>query len=137
MTTLFRPSPKNMSEIQKHSCLNCMQIKRIESIHNSIYLKLIGNLDMNSSKQLKADLLVMEKSGIAHCIVDMSETEYIDSSCLAVLIYLISLLKRRNGSVKLVNVPQHIHELLVLTKFLSKFKLYSTYVEAVNSIQES
>jgi anti-sigma B factor antagonist len=66
-------------------------------------------------------------------VLNMKDVPYIDSTALGELIRTYTSATRHNGSVKLLNVSQHVHQLLVITSLLSVFDLFELEDDAVRS----
>jgi anti-sigma B factor antagonist len=75
-------------------------------------------------------LISEEKKNI---IIDLSETKYMNSSGLGMLISGYTTVKNSGGDLKLANVTAKIESLLVITKLSSVFENFSTVDEAVKS----
>ena len=63
----------------------------------------------------------------------MKEVPYIDSTALGEIIRTYTSAARHNGSLKLLNVTSHVHQLLVITSLLSVFDLFDSEQDAIKS----
>lgn len=81
-------------------------------------------------RDLARDLLQQERVKI---VLNMQQVPYIDSTALGELIRTYTSASRSNGSVKLLHVSAHVHQLLVITSLLSVFDLFESEDEAVKS----
>lgn len=66
-------------------------------------------------------------------VLNMREVPYIDSTALGELIRTYTSATRHSGSLKLLNVSPHVHQLLVITSLLSVFDLFDSEADAVRS----
>src|SRR5579864_4290516 len=66
-------------------------------------------------------------------VLNFKEGSYIDSTALGEIVRAYTSATRKGGTVKLLNVPPRVHELLVVTKLLSVFDLFDDETEAVRS----
>lgn len=71
--------------------------------------------------------------GRVKIVLDMRNVPYIDSTALGEIIRTFTSATRQNGSVKLLNVSPHVHQLLVITSLLSVFDLFESETDAVRS----
>lgn len=81
-------------------------------------------------RDVARDLL---NGGRAKIVVNLRDVPYIDSTALGELIRTYTSAIRCNGSVKLLSVSPHVHQLLVITSLLSVFDLFDSEAEAVKS----
>ena len=71
--------------------------------------------------------------GRVKLVLNFHDTSYIDSSALGEIVRAHTSATREGGSLKLLNVPSRVRDLLVITKLLPVFALFDTEVEAVKS----
>ena len=73
------------------------------------------------------------RNGRVRLVLNMKNVPYIDSTALGEIIRTYTSVTRHNGSLKLLNVSSHVHQLLVITSLLSVFDLFDAEEEAVKS----
>jgi anti-sigma B factor antagonist len=73
------------------------------------------------------------EQGHAKIVLNMKDVPYIDSTALGEIIRTYTSATRQNGSVKLLSVSTHVHQLLVITSLLSVFDLFESEDDAVKS----
>ena len=61
--------------------------------------------------------------GGENLMIDLAEMEYMNSTGLNVLINLLTQTRNKGGDVVIVNVPEKINKLLVITKLNSVFNI--------------
>jgi anti-sigma B factor antagonist len=66
-------------------------------------------------------------------LLNLAGVDYIDSTGLGALVICATSLRKRDGSVKLLNLNKRNLELLVITKLAIVFELFSDEQDAVNS----
>jgi anti-sigma B factor antagonist len=66
-------------------------------------------------------------------VVNFKQATYIDSTALGEIIRSYTSVTRKGGSLKLLNVTDTIHQLLMITKLLTVFDLFDDEVEAAKS----
>ena len=67
-----------------------------------------GEIDLFTAPELKATLTDAIEEGRTRIVVDLSETTFLDSTALGVLIGAIKRLRGRDGRMTIVNVDQNI-----------------------------
>lgn len=93
-----------------------------------------GRLDTNTSPE--AEKLIVDAIDSDECkvVVDFSETEYISSAGLRVILKTAKLLKPKNGAVALCNANDQIEEVLEISGFLGMIRLLDSLDEAVAAV---
>jgi anti-sigma B factor antagonist len=81
-------------------------------------------------RDLMRDLM---RRGRMKVVFNLQNVPYIDSTALGEIIRTYTSVIRKGGSVKLLNVSTHVHQLLVITRLLSIFDLFDAEAEAVKS----
>ena len=81
-------------------------------------------------RDLTRDLI---RQGRVKLVLNLREVPYIDSTALGEIIRSYTSVIRKGGSVKLLNVSAHVHQLFVMTRLLSVFDLFDSETEAVKS----
>lgn len=64
-------------------------------------------------------------------IFDLKGLEFVNSSCLNLLVYCRNLIMERNGQLVLCNVPRQLHHLLQITKLADLFPIAERTAEAM------
>ena len=86
-----------------------------------------------SADRLRERLKAMAEAGPANVILNLAHVDYIDSSGLGALVMSFSALRKKEGTLKLLNLTRRNVELLVLTKLETVFEVYDEEQSAVNS----
>jgi anti-sigma B factor antagonist len=71
-----------------------------------------------------------------HLVVNLSETQHLNSTALGVLISAHSNYVRRRGQMKLCSVDKRIENIFVITKLSLVFDVYPTEEQAIASFAE-
>jgi anti-sigma B factor antagonist len=71
--------------------------------------------------------------GRVRLVLNFHDASYIDSTALGEIIRAYISVTRKGGTLKLLNVPARVHELLMITRLLSVFDLFDAEAEAVKS----
>lgn len=71
--------------------------------------------------------------GVKNVVLNLSGTDYIDSSGLGALVAAHSVLAKSGGGLALVNLSKRSAELLILTKLATVFRIFDDEKAAVDS----
>jgi anti-sigma B factor antagonist len=83
--------------------------------------------------RLRDRLQALAEAGTVNAILNLAGVEYIDSSGLGALVMSYSGLRKKDGTLKLLNLTRRNVELLVLTKLETVFEVFDDEQNAVNS----
>ena len=110
-----------------------MQIQG-RSVDTVTILNLTGNLTPRDDDTLLRDVVhSLVNRGCKQLVLDLSDVRYIDSAGIGAIIAMYTTVTRRQGSLKLLNVPKRIRDLLVITKLLTVFETFDAETEAVRT----
>jgi anti-sigma B factor antagonist len=87
--------------------------------------------------ELERAIKQLTESGNKHLIVNLSETQHLNSTALGVLISAHSNYVRRGGQMKLCSVDKRIENIFVITKLSLVFDVYPNEEQAIASFAES
>lgn len=110
-----------------------MQIEQSQ-VKGFTVISVKGELDINSSPDLKAVLTKLIDKKIFQMMVNLEGVTYIDSSGLATLIETVQHVRKGNGVMSLVGMSAKIKNLFEITKLDRLFKIYSTQEEALSQL---
>ena len=68
-------------------------------------------------------------------LIDFSETTYLNSTSVGVLIAAHTSYARREWQLKVCSMNKHIHAIFAITNLMKIFSVYDTREEAINSFQ--
>jgi len=92
-----------------------------------------SRIDMAISRTFKEELSAQLKEKPAYFIINLKETEYVDSSALGTLVSIQREVKAYGGKVCLTNLSQSLETLMKLSKLDAMFKICSSVSEALKS----
>ena len=107
-----------------------MQIKQAKE-NNFHILTIEGDVDLNSSPQLRKIFTELLEKGATKIVVNFEKVSYIDSSGLATLIEMLQRLKKNQGVIHLVQMNDKIRNIFEITKLNKLFTIYRTQAEAL------
>jgi anti-sigma B factor antagonist len=106
--------------------------------NNILMLRLSGDLigEDNGASILELATEYLNKN-MRHCIVDISEIRYINSSGIGVLITLLTKFRNKGGEVYLIKPSENVKKLLIITKLNAIFNIAASTEEAINALANS
>ena len=72
-------------------------------------------------------------AGKKNVVLELSKTDFIDSTGLGALVMCATTLRKAGGNVKLVNLNRRNIELLVMTKLATVFEIFNDEQDAISS----
>jgi len=94
-----------------------------------------GEIDLFTAPELKQVLAESIEAGRIRIIVDLTETTFLDSTALGVLIGAVKRLRSRDGALALVNVDENIAKTFEITGLDQIFTILDTREEAERAIE--
>jgi anti-sigma B factor antagonist len=95
-----------------------------------------GEIDLFTAPELKAALGEAIESGKARIVVDLTETSFLDSTALGVLIGTVKRLRARDGRMTIVNIDQNIAKTFEITGLDQIFTIRSNREDAITALDE-
>jgi anti-sigma B factor antagonist len=92
-----------------------------------------GQLIVGNRQELKQRVLQELESGGRKFLIDFSQTGYIDSSGLGVLVSLSKKIREQGGELRLANLNEDLRTLFELTKLDTLFQISRSREEALSS----
>ncbi len=97
--------------------------------------KFLGSVDGDAFKQTITDL---KENGKTKVVVDLSETEMIDSTGIGMLISALTTMRNAGGDVKIAGLKKRIKNLFLMTRLLGPvFDDYDSVDDALESFKDS
>jgi anti-sigma B factor antagonist len=93
-----------------------------------------GEIDLFTAPELKQVLAEAIQAGRNRIIVDLTETSFLDSTALGVLIGAVKRLRSRHGALAIVNVDENIAKTFEITGLDQIFTILATREEAVEAV---
>jgi len=111
---------------------------KTEQLGEDAYLiSLSGEVDLYTAPDFKQQLLQVIGDGARQVIVDFSQTTFIDSTTLGVLVGGVKRLRPNGGQLLLVCSDRNITKIFEITGLDRVFSIYPTRVEAVEQLDGS
>ena len=93
-----------------------------------------GEIDLFTAPELKQVLAESIEAGRIRIIVDLTETTFLDSTALGVLIGAVKRLRSRDGALAIVNIDENIAKTFEITGLDQIFTIRPTRGEAVEAL---
>lgn len=107
----------------------------LEVKNHTLITRLTGEFDLGSADKLRAELdQIIEESQIRHVIFNLSETSYIDSSGLGVMLGRYKRIAQFGGKMAVVNPQPQVERILELSGLLTIISAYRDEGEALRQI---
>jgi anti-anti-sigma factor len=85
------------------------------------------------SGTLKDDLINKIEQGNSNVIIDLSATEFVDSSFLGTLVAGLKKTDINGGNLKIVDLQEPVRAMFELTRLYKIFEIFDTVEDALNS----
>jgi anti-sigma B factor antagonist len=106
-----------------------------EQVGDDLYvISLSGEVDLYTAPEFKQELLDAIGKGAKEVVVDFSNTTFIDSTTLGVLVGGVKRLRTNEGQLSLVCSDRNITKIFEITGLDRVFTIYPTRDEAVSAI---
>jgi anti-sigma B factor antagonist len=111
---------------------------RTEQLGDDAYvISLAGEVDLYTAPEFKQQLLEVIGQGGKQVIVDFSDTTFIDSTTLGVLVGGVKRLRTNEGQLSLVCSDRNITKIFEITGLDRVFTIYPTRNEAVSNVKSA
>jgi len=100
-------------------------------------ISLAGEVDLYTAPEFKQQLLEVIAQGAREVIVDLTNTTFIDSTTLGVLVGGVKRLRPNDGQLSLVCSDRNITKIFEITGLDRVFTIHTTREEAIDAISES
>ncbi len=107
-----------------------------EKTDSGFMLKLKGQVDMNSSSEVRSSLGSVFRSGgrIRALFVDLSQVRYMDSSGIATLVEAMQTCMKQGARLRLVNLSGPVRDVFELARLSSVFEVFATVEDAAKDL---
>lgn len=110
---------------------------KTEQVDGGAYvIALSGEVDLYTAPEFKQQLLEVIGRGGKDVVVDFSNTTFIDSTTLGVLVGGVKRLRPNRGQLSLVCADRNITKIFEITGLDKVFSIYASRDEAVGSLGE-
>lgn len=92
-----------------------------------------GEVDINSSPNIKKSFDKLIASKTPKIIVNLSKVTYVDSSGLATLVEVLKNMRSYGGKLRLTNMSSKVKSLFEITKLEKLFEIIADEAEAIST----
>src|SRR5918911_119725 len=111
---------------------------KTEQLGDSSYvISLAGEVDLYTAPEFKQQLLEVIGQGAKHVVGDFSDTTFLDSTTLGVLVGGVKRLRSNDGQRSLVCRDRNITKIFEITGLDRVFTIYPSRAEAVDQLNVS
>jgi len=108
---------------------------KTEQLNSEAYvISLSGEVDLYTAPEFKQQLLEVIGQGGKEVVVDFTNTTFIDSTTLGVLVGGVKRLRTNDGQLSLVCSDRNITKIFEITGLDKVFEIYATRDDAVSSL---
>jgi len=108
-----------------------------EKIDAGLLLKLKGDVDMNTSSDVRKTLADVFKQGTSNnraLFIDLSQVRYMDSSGIATLVEAMQNCMKAGMRLRLVDLSPSVRDVFELARLASVFDIFATIEDAVKGL---
>lgn len=108
-----------------------------EKMDSGFLLRLKGDVDMNTSSDVRsalADVFKKGSSGMKAILIDLSQVRYMDSSGIATLVEAMQNCMRKKARLRLFELSPPVRDVFELARLTSVFEIFATQSEAVTGL---
>ena len=109
-----------------------MEIRQ-RQVSSVVCLDVDGRLVIGVEDRLKDTVNSLFLQGHRDILVNLKGVLQIDTTGLAAITAIRSAAERHRGTIKLLNLPQRVHDLLVITKLITLFDVFESEADALRS----
>lgn len=95
--------------------------------HHALVVTMIEKLDINNASELKSEFVLLNKNGINTIVLDLSKTNYCDSSGLSAILVANRLCKDTNGKFILCGLKGGVKKLIEIAQLDRVLMITDTY----------
>lgn len=104
---------------------------RYEEIEDVLLIKLPIEINVEDTKHFSNTLEFFIQKGIKKFVLDFSDTKFVSSAFISILVSTKKRLGSLEGGLALVNVNQSVYRIFEITGLLSFFDIFSFLEEAL------
>ncbi len=107
-----------------------LKIDEISQGENWAHLSVQGEIDLDTVGLLRGRLEALKERGVERLVMDFSETRYVNSSALAVLVKFAESFREAGGGIGLIKVTPRVKLVFEMLGLLVFFKFFDSVEDA-------
>ena len=111
-----------------------MEIRKEGDVSIAVMVPRFDAYTANAVETVLRDLIA---NGAKKIVCDFSQTEYVASAGLRVLLAAAKSLQKSGGQILLVSMKPYVHEVFEISGFSQIFKIFASQKEALQSLNQS
>ena len=111
-----------------------MEIRKEGDVSIAVMVPRFDAYTANDVETVLRDLIA---NGAKKIVCDFSQTEYVASAGLRVLLAAAKSLQKSGGQILLVSMKPYVHEVFEISGFSQIFKIFASQKEALQSLNQS
>ena len=96
---------------------------RIDRNGEEAMVHFIGNLSVKDTLKVKSELIQLKETGIKKLVFDFAKLSYLDSSGIGILLHSYSWTKEKQGSIRIINMPNEIRTIFQISNLIDVFNV--------------
>lgn len=107
-----------------------------EKTNAGFLLKLKGDVDMNSSSEVRGALgdIFRNAKGAKALFIDLSQVRYMDSSGIAILVEAMQTCMKEGSRLRLLDLSPAVRDVFELARLASVFEIFPNMTEAARGL---
>ncbi len=110
------------------------QLETVTIGQGDFLVALTGEVDLYTAPELKQELLRLVEAGARRIIVDLTDTTFIDSTMLSVLLSTLKRLRPGGGQLGIVCSDRNIRKIFEITLLDRVFPIFASRDEAIDGL---
>ena len=115
-----------------HLAMN-FQLETVPIDERDFVVALTGEVDLYTAPELKQELLRLVEEGAHRIVVDLTDTTFIDSTMLSVLLSTVKRLRPSGGQLGIVCTDRNIRKIFEITLLDRVFSIHEDRSEALGT----
>ena len=111
-----------------------VRTRRVDATTAIVSLR--GEMDVYTAPRAKEAMLDLLSNGYHHLVVNLQQTDYLDSTALGVLVGMLKRVREKDGDLRLAAPPPRILRLLEITRLNKVFSIDASEQEATERFQQ-
>lgn len=105
----------------------------IRDVEEITIIDIKGELDLQHANDLRAEIKELINKGRLNILINLDETNYMDSSGIGVLVSSLTTLQKKKGILKIVNVKEAVKKVFEFSRLDLVFKIFNSEEEALSN----
>lgn len=113
-----------------------MNFETTQNKNEAVVKTKVEKLDASNASELKTELLVLNKNGVNHMVIDMTDTRYCDSSGLSAILSANRLCRDTNGRFALCGLNENIMKLIQIAQLDRVLTITNDQASALEALRQ-